>query len=255
MNAQRPPTGDTSQRPSTGDGSLRPGDGPQGPTDDPQGPSPSDAELMERIATGDRSTRNAAFHELVERHRGRVHAICYRYFRDPTDAEDATQETFLTVLRRAGTFRGEAQVSTWMYRVAVNTCHDMARHRARRPQTPVADIGLVSDLHEAHSDEDELAALELSDVLREALETLDEETRGLLVLCTIEQVPYAEVAEAYGIAVGTVKSRVHRARAKLVELLGGFLDPEEGSASEGSERPGPPRNGSDPPPSVRGPPT
>ena len=218
-----------------------------------------DAPLMQQVATGDRSTRNAAFHELVERHRGRVHAICHRYFRDPTDAEDATQETFLTVLRRAGTFRGDAQVSTWMYRVAVNTCHDIARHRARRPQTPVADIGLVSDLHEAHSDEDQLAALELSDVLREALETLDEETRGLLVLCTIEQVPYAEVAEAYGIAVGTVKSRVHRARARLVELLDGFLDPDDPDDPEppttGRGRTDTTRRGSDPPPSVRGPPT
>lgn len=218
----------------------------------------TDAELMDHVATGDRSTRNAAFQELVDRHRDRVHAVCYRYFRDPTDAEDATQETFLTVLRRAGTFRGEARVSTWMYRVAVNTCHDMARHRARRPQTPVEDIGLVSDLRgQTHSDEDQLAALALSDVLREALATLDDETRGLLVLCVIEEVPYAEVAEAYGIAVGTVKSRVHRARAKLVEVLDGFLDDEQpsedgtGTTAEAT----PPGPGSDAPPSVRGPPT
>jgi len=211
---------------------------------------------MEQVATGDRSTRNAAFHELVERHRGRVHAICQRYFRNPTDAEDATQETFLTVLRRAGTFRGEAQVSTWMYRVAVNTCHDMARHRARRPQIPVADIGLVSDLHDAHSDAEAIAALELSDVLREALATLDEETRGLLVLCAVEQVPYAEVAEAYGIAVGTVKSRVHRARAKLADLLGDFLDQDDQDASAGPGRATTePSDQSDAPPSVRGPPT
>ena len=188
----------------------------------------ADADLMHQVGHGDRSTRNAAFHELVERHRDRVHAICHRYFRDPTDAEDATQETFLTVLRRAGTFRDEAQVSTWMYRVAVNTCHDMARHRARRPQTPVEDIGLVGDLQgETHSDEEELAAMAMSDVLREALATLDEETRGLLVLCAVEEVPYAKVAATYGIAVGTVKSRVHRARAKLVDLLGDTLDDDE----------------------------
>jgi RNA polymerase sigma-70 factor (ECF subfamily) len=172
-----------------------------------------DADLLTQVATGERAVRDAAFHELVERHRDRVHAICHRYFGDPTDAQDATQETFLTVLRRAGTFRGEAQVSTWLYRVAVNTCHDLARHRARRPQTPVGDIGLVSDLHGAHSDEEQIAALELADVLREALQTLDEETRGLLLLCVVEEVPYAEVAASYGVAVGTVKSRVHRARA------------------------------------------
>lgn len=222
----------------------------------PTGATP-DAELVRRVATGDRPERDAAFHELVERHRGRVYAICHRYFRDPVDAEDAMQETFLTVLRRAGTFRGEAQVSTWMYRVAVNTCHDIARHRARRPQTPVEDIDRVSDQHHAHSDEEALAALELSDVLREALSTLDEETRGLLLLCAVEQVPYAEVAEAYGIAVGTVKSRVHRARARLADVLGPFLDADDEVATR-HDRPdaGPPRSrdpGGTPP--VRGPPT
>lgn len=215
----------------------------------------TDADLLAQVAHGERSTRNAAFHELVERHRDRVHAICYRYFRDATDAEDATQETFLTVLRRAGTFRGEAQVSTWLYRVAVNTCHDLARHRARRPQTPVEDIGLVGDLRgEVHSDEEQLAALALSDVLSEALSTLDDETRGLLLLCVVEGMPYAEVAEAYGIAVGTVKSRVHRARAKLVDLLGDLLDPEDEDAATvplRTDRPGP---GGGAPPSVRGPP-
>ncbi len=215
----------------------------------------TDADLLAQVAHGERSTRNAAFHELVERHRDRVHAICYRYFRDATDAEDATQETFLTVLRRAGTFRGEAQVSTWLYRVAVNTCHDLARHRARRPQTPVEDIGLVGDLRgEVHSDEEQLAALALSDVLSEALATLDDETRGLLLLCVVEGMPYAEVAEAYGIAVGTVKSRVHRARAKLVDLLGDLLDPEDDDATTvplRTERPGP---GGGAPPPVRGPP-
>ena len=216
----------------------------------------TDNELLEQVATGDRSTRNIAFGELVERHRGRVFAICHRYFRNPVDAEDALQETFLTVLRRASTFRGEAQVSTWMYRVAVNTCHDMARHRARRPQTPVEDIGLVSDLHGAHSDEDIIAGLELSDVLREALATLDDETRGLLVLCAVEQVPYAEVAEAYGIAVGTVKSRVHRARAKLSELLGDLLDPDDDGAAIPPQRPTDATTGrGNAPPSVRGPPT
>lgn len=216
----------------------------------------TDADLLDQVAHGDRSTRNAAFHELVDRHRDRVHAICHRYFRNATDAEDATQETFLTVLRRAGTFRGEAKVSTWLYRVAVNTCHDMARHRARRPQTPVEDIGLVSDLQgEVHSDEEQLAALALSDVLSEALSTLDDETRGLLLLCVVEGMPYAEVADAYGIAVGTVKSRVHRARAKLVDLLGDVLDPDEaGDAAPATHRSDPPGPSSGRPPSVRGPP-
>ena len=216
----------------------------------------TDADLLHRVANGERAVRDAAFHELLARHRGRVHAICHRYFRNATDAEDATQETFLTVLRRASTFRGEAQVSTWLYRVAVNTCHDLARHRARRPSTPVKDIGLVGDLRgEVHSDEEQLAAMALSDLLSEALTTLDEETRGLLLLCVVEGVPYAEVAEAYGIAVGTVKSRVHRARAKLVDLLGDVLDDDEDDDGDpGAPTDGTVRRGTGAPPSVRGPP-
>ena len=214
----------------------------------------SDADLLRRVAQGDRPVRDAAFRELTDRHRDRVYGICFRYFRNPTDAEDATQETFLTVLRRATTFRGQAKVSTWLYRVAVNTCHDLARHRARRPQTPVEDIALVGDLHgEAHSDDEELAAMVLGDVLSEALATLDEETRGLLLLCVVEGMPYAEVAEAYGIAVGTVKSRVHRARARLVDLLGDLLDDEPDTAPDAVPVE-PPRPGTDTPPSVRGPP-
>jgi RNA polymerase sigma-70 factor (ECF subfamily) len=238
---------------------LRPGDEPLTPytsrdtSRDTSREATSDAALLEAVATGDRAVRDVAFRALVERHRGLVHAICHRYFRDPTDAEDATQETFLTVLRRASTFRGEAQVSTWLYRVAVNTCHDMARHRARRPQTPVEDIAAVVDRHEASTDD--LDALDLSDVLREALATLDDETRGLLMLCTIQEVPYAEVAEVYGIAVGTVKSRVHRARAKLAELLAAMLDDDIDAATPaGREPPSPAVHATSPPVQMRGPP-
>jgi RNA polymerase sigma-70 factor (ECF subfamily) len=213
----------------------------------------SDDELLTTVAHGDRTARDAAFRTLVERHRDRVHALCMRYFRDPVDAQDAVQETFLTVLRRAGTFRGEARVTTWLHRVTINTCHDIARKRARRPQTPVEDIGRVVD--EVDAATDDLDALDLADVLREALATLDEETRGLLLLCAVEQVPYAEVAEVYGIAVGTVKSRVHRARAKLATMLGELLDDDDpllpGTGTVGGGAPG---SRSGPPPPARGPP-
>lgn len=212
-----------------------------------------DAELLATVAHGDRTARDAAFRELVDRHRQRVHALCMRYFGNRADAQDAVQETFLTVLRRAGTFRGEAQVSTWLHRVTINTCHDLARKRARRPQTPVEDIAAVVDAVDAAHDD--LDALHLADVLREALASLDEETRALLLLCVVEGAPYAEVAQLYGIAVGTVKSRVHRARARLATLLGGLLDDDDpllGGAARGHGPPSSTRG--DGPPSVRGPP-
>lgn len=188
-----------------------------------------DAALLAAVATAPRHERDVAFRTLVERHRDRVHALCLRYFRDATDAEDATQEAFLRVLRHAGTFRGEARVTTWLHRLTINACHDIARRRARRPQTPVEDIGRVAD---AVATVDDFAdGLTVSDALAGALAQLDEETRGLLLLCSVEGTPYAEVAAAYGIAVGTVKSRVHRARARLVDLLGDTLDqPDDGAA-------------------------
>lgn len=184
----------------------------------------TDEQLLATVATGDRAARDAAFGEFVERHRDRVHRLCRRYFRDATDAEDGTQEVFLRVLRHAGSFRGDAQATTWLHRVTINTCHDLARKRARRPSTAVEDIGAVVDRLDAVPDPTE--ALPTSDVLRDALLQLDEETRGLLLLSTVEGMAYAEVAELYGIAVGTVKSRVHRARAKLVDILGDALDPD-----------------------------
>lgn len=182
----------------------------------------ADATLLEAVATGARDERDVAFRELVVRHRDRVHALALRYFRDAQDAEDATQEAFVRVLRHAGTFRGEARVTTWLHRLTINTCHDMARHRARRPQTTVADITAVVDA--VSPTPDPTAGLGLSDAVNAALQQLDPETRELLLLCTVEGTPYADVAAAYDIAVGTVKSRVHRARARLVDILGSALD-------------------------------
>lgn len=197
----------------------------------------TDVELLARVAGARRAERDVAFRELVERHRDRVHGLCLRYFGDRSDAEDATQEAFLRVLRHAGTFRGDAQVSTWLHRLAVNTCHDLARRRARRPQTAVEDIGAVVDAVEPAPDPTE--GLPLADVLRTALGQLDPETRELLLLCTVEGMPYAEVAAEYEIAVGTVKSRVHRARARLVEILDDALDDDDAGrpAASAPDRP------------------
>ena len=204
----------------------------------------ADVELLARVAGGRRPERDAAFRELVERHRDRVHGLCLRYFGDRSDAEDAAQEAFLRVLRHAGTFRGEAQVSTWLHRLTVNTCHDLARRRARRPQTAVADIAAVSDAVDPVPDP--TAGLPLAAALRDALGQLDPETRELLLLCTVEGMPYAEVAAEYEIAVGTVKSRVHRARARLVEILGDALDDDDAvrpAAAPAERRPGGPSTG------------
>lgn len=173
----------------------------------------SDEELIARVALPDHPQRDAAFTELVGRYEGRVYRICFRYFGDHADAADATQDTFLQVLRRAGTFRAESRFSTWLYRVAVNACNDLARRRRRRRSTPVAELPEVA----APDGAVDASPLVLS--VQQALTTLDDTSRMLLILVAVEGLSYAEAAEIAGLPVGTVKSRVHRARARLAALL------------------------------------
>ncbi len=188
-------------------------------------PTPSDEHLVARFVAGDA----AAFDLLVERYRTRVYAICYRYFGDAADAEDAAQETFVLLLRRAQTFSGHARFSTWMYRVATNACNDLARKRSRRPPT----VARTFERHEAAdpSAEDQLLARELGAELAEALRRLDADQRSAIIAHDLAGVPYAEIAARAGVAVGTVKSRIHRGHARLAELLTTHEAPEPADGS------------------------
>ncbi len=160
--------------------------------------------------------REAAFTTLVDRYHRRVFAVCLQVLGSPSEAEDAAQETFVKLARGAGTFRGDAKLSTWLYRVAHNVCTDHVRYDARRPSTPVAEI---ADLREAPTESDSTAGTDTAMSVRAALAQLDEEHRRVLLLVGVEGLSYAEAAEATGTAVGTVKSRVSRARVRLAELL------------------------------------
>lgn len=172
----------------------------------------SDEELVAGWVAGDR----AAFDELVRRYSRRVYGICFRYFGDAADAEDAAQDAFVALLRRAHTFAGTAAFSTWMYRVAVNACNDLARKRTRRPRT-VQDVSALAD--DVAGTEDLLGRREDAMVLREALAQLDPETRQAVVLHDVQGLPYQDIADRLGMNLGTVKSRIHRGHAKLAVLL------------------------------------
>ncbi len=166
--------------------------------------------------TRSRNDRELAFQELVVRYRHRVFAVCFRVLDDHADAEDATQETFVKLARGADGFRGDAKLSTWLYRVARNVCTDRIRYEARRPSTPVDDVAAVgtepsvADASEAHA---------TATVVGAALARLDERSRQLLLLVAVDGLSYAEVAEVVDLPVGTVKSRVSRARVQLGMLL------------------------------------
>ncbi len=177
----------------------------------------ADHELVARALAGD----DRAFDAIVQRHADHVYAICLRYFRDPHDAEDAFQAAFLACHRGLASFRGRAALSTWLYRVTTNACHDLARRRARSPRT----VPLDDDRPDARPEVgdlatvDRLAAVELRPDLLDALGQLEPEQRHAVLLRDVVGASYTEVARAQDVAVGTAKSRVHRGHARLAELL------------------------------------
>jgi RNA polymerase sigma-70 factor (ECF subfamily) len=190
----------------------------------------SDAELVERYLAGDR----AAFTTLVHRHERRVYNLAYRMLGREEDARDASQEAFLTALRKLSSFRGEAAFTTWMHRVTVNACYDILRRRKREPRLeewPDEGAPPPGPVASDHAD----SAAEAVDIQR-ALARVPEEFRVVLVLHDVQDLAYEEIGGILGIPVGTVKSRLHRGRVALGRLLAGERSgaprPSEGTLSE-----------------------
>jgi len=172
----------------------------------------ADAALIERYLRGDVD----AFNELMRAHEDRVFAICLRMLRDREAALDATQETFITVFRKVDRFAGHSAFSTWLYRVAVNTCYDQARRRGRQAVEPLPEGIERADDHALEA----LEAAELRPDLEAALARLPAEFRSAVIICDAEGLPLQTAAEILGVPVGTVKSRVFRGRRLLAEALG-----------------------------------
>lgn len=169
----------------------------------------SDEDLLARAAAGDQS----AFTALVRRHEDRVFGIAMRITGDRADALDATQDTFVSVFRQAGTFRAEAAFTTWLYRVAVNACRDLLRRRRRAPE-PIEE---VPERPRPGIGTEDVVGLRLE--LARALAQLPEEYRDAVLMHDLGALPYEEIAQATGVALGTVKSRISRGRRRLAELL------------------------------------
>jgi RNA polymerase sigma-70 factor, ECF subfamily len=176
---------------------------------------PSDAELLAAHVNGDPD----AFGELVSRHRDRLWAVALRTLGQPDDAADALQDALLSAYRGAAGFRGNSAVTTWLHRIVVNACLDLARRRAVRPTEPLRD-----DRASDRPAPDTVSERETSLAVLAALRTLPPEQAAAVVLVDIEGYPVNEVAEILDVPVGTVKSRCARARARLAEQLS-ELDP------------------------------
>ena len=171
-----------------------------------------DSELLRRVAAGD----HAAFTKLMSEHEDRVFSVTYRVLGDRDQALDATQETFLTVFRKASQFKGDSQFGTWVYRIAVNTCYDMLRKQKRRKTDSLPEHHDPAD----HGALEEVESAAVRPEIQRALSDLPEEFRAAVVLSDIEGLSMADVAAALDIPVGTVKSRVFRGRRALAQLLG-----------------------------------
>lgn len=171
--------------------------------------APSDEELLARAAGGDQP----AFTALVRRHEDRVFGIAVRVTGDRADALDATQETFVSVFRQAGTFRAEAAFTTWLYRVTVNACRDVLRKKRRLPE-PTEEL---PERPRPGIGTEEVVGLRLD--LARALAQLPDEYREAVLMHDLGGIPYEDIAHETGVALGTVKSRISRGRRRLAELL------------------------------------
>jgi RNA polymerase sigma-70 factor (ECF subfamily) len=185
-----------------------PGTGPGGGPAAGSARSRSDPDLLARHVAGDPD----AFGELVRRHRDRLWAVALRTLGDREEAADAVQEALLSAYRRAGTFRGDSAVTTWLHRIVVNACLDRIRRRTARPTSPLGEL-------DPPQRGDEAAAAELRIDVDRALAGLPEGQRLALVLVDMQGLPVADVAQILGVAEGTVKSRCARGRAALAPVL------------------------------------
>jgi RNA polymerase sigma-70 factor, ECF subfamily len=190
-----------------------------------------DAELVRRFKEGDRD----AFAEIVRRYQDRVFTMCVRWMGDHQIAEEVAQDVFLALFRSLSGFRGDAQLSTWVYRVVINHCKNRRLYRRRRhvdqheplegepqdeaPTRQIADGGPGTDAP--------LNAAQAGAMLEGALEVLDEEQRQIIVLREMQDLSYEEIADILDLPKGTVKSRLHRARTELAAVLARRITKED----------------------------
>lgn len=167
------------------------------------------SDVVDQARAGDRS----AFEKLYREHVGRVHGLCLRLTGDPAAAEEHTQDTFVRAWRKLSSFRGDASLSSWLHRIAVNSILQARRsEKRRRARVVTAD---PATLESAGS----TTPARLGIDLERAMATLPDGARSVFVLHDVAGYKHSEIAEMTGTAVGTVKAQLHRARRLLRERL------------------------------------
>ena len=201
----------------------------------------SEEQLIRRAQQGD----NSAFEQLLLAHQKKVYNLCLRMAANPDDALDLSQEAFIKAWRALGQYQFEASLSTWLFRLTSNVCIDFLRRKKRRQET---------SLTKNYDDRDEGAELSIPDVnplpeqqaitnetkieLARAMGQLAPDHREILQLRVVEDLPYEQIADILGVRVGTVKSRLARARLSLRKILkaGNYFDAASSEPIEGEVR-------------------
>ena len=178
-----------------------------------------------RLLRGLQRREEAAFNVLVLQHQGQIYNVCYRMLGNSAEAEDVAQDVFIKAFQAIASFRGDSAIGTWLYRIAVNLCKNRLKYLSRRhyhSSSVIDDVperafdGAGRTVGEPVSRPDEaLEGVRAESRVQRALAAIEPAFRELLVLRDIQNLSYAEVVDITGLAEGTVKSRLHRARAAL----------------------------------------
>ena len=197
----------------------------------------SEEQLIRRAQQGD----NGAFEELLLLHQKKVYNLCLRMSANPDDALDLSQEAFLRAWRSLGQYQFEASFSTWLFRLTSNICIDFLRRKKRRQETSLteSDEGAELSVPDAQPGPEQQAMTNETKIeLARAMEQLSPEHREILQLRVIEDLQYEQIADILGVRVGTVKSRLARARLSFRKILkaGNYFDSASSEPVEGEVR-------------------
>jgi RNA polymerase sigma-70 factor (ECF subfamily) len=191
--------------------------------------APPDA-IEERLIARLVARDERAFNELVRAYERRVFALVFRMLGNRAEAEDLAQEVFVQVFKAIGTFRGDAKLSTWIYRIAVNLCKNRSKYlrvrhtgeqeelEAVAERVPLGEAGRAN-VGQVERPDEMIAGKQVERIVQQAILRLEPDFRECLVLRDVEELSYEEIGEITALPAGTVKSRIHRARAMLREIV------------------------------------